>query len=91
MARLHPRVTVDAYDREVIELKERLGLVPFAKEEILAVVTPRLQVIRVIGILDEANNAISHFQLVPAHDRSHPFPVAIAIDHHRRITCHLVT
>jgi hypothetical protein len=43
MARLHPRITVDANDREVIEFKERFSLVPFAEIEILAVVTPRLQ------------------------------------------------
>ena len=43
-----PCVAVNADNREVIELAELVSLVPFAEKHFLAVVTPGLQVIRVI-------------------------------------------
>src|SRR6185503_15615087 len=83
MARSVPNVAIDADDGEAVELEELLSLVSLAKEEVLAVVTPRLQVIGIVGVLDEANGAIDHLQVMPTDDGRAPFAVAAATDHHR--------
>ena len=49
-----------------------------ANEEVLAVVTPRLQVVPIVGVLDEAHGAIAHIQVVPADNCRGPFAVAAA-------------
>ena len=77
-----PNVAIDADDGEAVELEELLSLVSLAKEEGFAVVTPRLQVIGIVGVLDEANGAIDHLQVMPADDGRAPFAVGVATDHH---------
>jgi hypothetical protein len=61
----HPTVTNHC---KVIESSEFFGERALAQEQRFAFVTPSLQVIGIVTILDEANNAILRFDMVATHD-----------------------
>jgi hypothetical protein len=58
MASSQSNEAVDADDTEVVEFEKAPRLASLAEEETLAVVTPRLQVIRILGVLYEAHGSI---------------------------------
>src|SRR5205807_495213 len=71
---------VGADDTEGVEFAKDLCLVSLAEEERLAVVTPRLLVIRICGVLYEAYGSIEHRQVMPADDRAGPVAMDVAGD-----------
>src|SRR5688500_17149239 len=67
MLPLQPGVALDADDGEVVEGAKGVGLVfTFLQELGLAQVAPRLEVIGIRAVLDEADLAISDVDVVPA-------------------------
>lgn len=71
------RVAVDADNSEVVESAEFLRHVAFTNKEPLARVAPCLLIIRVRGVLKEADRPITNLEVVPAHNGGNSFAVAL--------------
>jgi hypothetical protein len=85
MPRSQSNEAVDAHDTEVVEFEKAPRLASLAEKETLAVVTPRLPVIRIFGVLYEAHGSIERRQVMPADDGTRPVAMDVADDRRWRI------
>jgi hypothetical protein len=75
-------VAVDADDGEVVVSAKFVGLVLFPEKHALAAVTPGLEVVWVIRILDKTHRMIALDDVMPTHDCRSSFSVSFAGDRH---------
>lgn len=90
LAQAHPRVSrsqlcvaVNADNGEIVVSAKFLGLVLFPEKHALAAVTPSLEVVWDIRVLDKPHRMISLDDVVPTHDRRSSFSVSFAGGRHR--------
>jgi hypothetical protein len=75
-------VAIDADSGEIVKKPKVVRLVAFPEEDPLTVITPSLEVLGIVRVLNEPYSAIPYLNMMSTHDRRGSLTVSLAANKH---------